>query len=182
MQWIYTCVEWRGVEEARRGEVGDKLLMLGFQHKWTKILEDIDVSISAQIWAVEVQMLPHICEYLHLLQSHIWICCHLGHIKCFPEKSNICSTSKVFHKSFPDSLSNFKLDFCLRRWSSPNPIWFIPLWLICRAIPSYQRRSSFPRKREGNVRFPTNLYGVRCSARPTSRWTPKAHRMMGKTQ
>ena len=49
---------------------------------------------------------------------------------------------------------------------------------------SYQRRPSSPRKREGNVRFPTNLNGVRRSARPTSRWAPKAHRMimMGKTQ
>jgi len=47
---------------------------------------------------------------------------------------------------------------------------------------SYQRRPSSPRKREGNVRFPTNLHGVRRSARPTSRWAPKAHRMMGKTQ
>ena len=49
------------------------------------------------------------------------------------------------------------------------------------AIPSYQRRPSSPRKREENVRFPTNLHGVRRSARPTSRWAPKAHRMMGKT-
>jgi len=37
------------------------------------------------------------------------------------------------------------------------------------AIPSYQRRSSSPRKREENVTFPTNLHGVRRSARPTSR-------------
>jgi len=39
-----------------------------------------------------------------------------------------------------------------------------------RAIPSYQKRpsSSSLRKREGNVRFPTNLHGVRRSARPTS--------------
>ena len=51
-----------------------------------------------------------------------------------------------------------------------------------RAIPSYQRRPSSPRKREENVRFPTNLHGVRRSARPTSRWAPKAHRMMGRTQ
>jgi len=50
------------------------------------------------------------------------------------------------------------------------------------AIPSYQRRPSSPRKRGGNVRFPTNLHGVRRHARPTSRWAPKAHRMMGKTQ
>jgi len=28
------------------------------------------------------------------------------------------------------------------------------------AIPSYQRRPSSPRKREGNVRFPTNLHGT----------------------
>ena len=39
----------------------------------------------------------------------------------------------------------------------------------------------FPKKREGNVRFPTNLHGVGRSARPTSRCTPMAHRMMGKT-
>jgi len=39
-----------------------------------------------------------------------------------------------------------------------------------------------PRKREGNVRFPTNLHGVRRCARPTSRLAPKAHCMMGKTQ
>jgi len=50
------------------------------------------------------------------------------------------------------------------------------------AIPSYQRRSSSLIKRDGNVRFPMNLYGVRRSARTTSRWAPKAHRMMGKTQ
>jgi len=31
------------------------------------------------------------------------------------------------------------------------------------AIPSYQRRPSSPGKREGNVRFPTNLHGVRRS-------------------
>ena len=37
------------------------------------------------------------------------------------------------------------------------------------AVPSYQRRLSSPRKREANVRFPTNLHGVRRSARPTSR-------------
>ena len=49
------------------------------------------------------------------------------------------------------------------------------------AIPSYQRRPSSLRKREGNLRFPTNLHGVRRSARPTSRWAPKAHHMMGKT-
>jgi len=49
------------------------------------------------------------------------------------------------------------------------------------AIPSYQRRPSSLRKREGNVRFPTNLL-VRRSPRPTSRWAPKVHRMMGKTQ
>ena len=36
---------------------------------------------------------------------------------------------------------------------------------LAKAIPSYQRRPSFPRKREGNVRFPTNLHGVRHSAR-----------------
>jgi len=36
------------------------------------------------------------------------------------------------------------------------------------AIPSYQR-PFFQRKREGNVRFPTNLHGDRRSARPTSR-------------
>jgi len=47
------------------------------------------------------------------------------------------------------------------------------------AVPSYQRRPSSPRKREGNVRF---LHGVRRSARPTSRWASKAHCMMGKTQ
>jgi len=47
---------------------------------------------------------------------------------------------------------------------------------------SYQRRPSSLKKREGNVRFPTNLHGVRRSARPTSRWAPKAHRMIGKTQ
>jgi len=35
---------------------------------------------------------------------------------------------------------------------------------------SYQRRPSSPRKKEGNVRFPTNLHGVRRSARTTSRW------------
>ena len=39
-----------------------------------------------------------------------------------------------------------------------------------------------PRNREGNERFPTNLHGVCRSARATSRWAPKAHRMMGKTQ
>ena len=50
------------------------------------------------------------------------------------------------------------------------------------AIPSYQRRLSSPRKREESVRFPKNLHGVRRSARPTSTWAPKAHRMMGKTQ
>jgi len=49
------------------------------------------------------------------------------------------------------------------------------------AVPSYQRRPSSPRKREGNVRFATNLHGVRRSAGPTSRWAPKAHRMMSKT-
>ena len=32
------------------------------------------------------------------------------------------------------------------------------------------------------MRYPTNLHGVRRSARPTSRWAPKAHRMMGRTQ
>jgi len=37
------------------------------------------------------------------------------------------------------------------------------------AVPSYQRRPCSPRKREGNVRFPTNLHGVRRSARPTSK-------------
>jgi len=37
---------------------------------------------------------------------------------------------------------------------------------IFLAIPSYQRRPSSLRKREGNVRFPTNLHGVRRS--PTS--------------
>ena len=37
------------------------------------------------------------------------------------------------------------------------------------AVPSYQRQPSSPRNREGNVRFPTNLHGVRRSARPTSR-------------
>jgi len=41
---------------------------------------------------------------------------------------------------------------------------------------------SSPRKREGNLRFPMNLHGVRRSARPTSRWAPKAHCLMGKTQ
>ena len=50
------------------------------------------------------------------------------------------------------------------------------------AIPSYQRRPSSLRKREGNVRFPTNLHVVLRSARPTFRWAPKAHRMMGKTE
>ena len=50
------------------------------------------------------------------------------------------------------------------------------------AKASYQRRPSSPRNREGNVRFPTNLHGVGRSARPTSRWAPKAHRTMGKTQ
>ena len=54
--------------------------------------------------------------------------------------------------------------------------------IYVRAIPSYQRRPSYPRKREGNVRFPTNLHGVRRSARPTSTWAPKAHHVMGKTQ
>jgi len=53
---------------------------------------------------------------------------------------------------------------------------------LSRAVPSYQIRPSSPRKREGNVRFPTNLHRVRRSTRPTSRWAPKAHRMMGKTQ
>ena len=37
------------------------------------------------------------------------------------------------------------------------------------AVPSYQRRPSSPRNREGNVRFPTNLHGVGRSGRPTSR-------------
>jgi len=41
---------------------------------------------------------------------------------------------------------------------------------------------SFPKKEEGNVRFSTNLQGVRRSARSTSMRAPKAHRMMGKTQ
>jgi len=55
-------------------------------------------------------------------------------------------------------------------------------WYGMWAILSYQRRPSSLRKREGHVRFSTNLRGVRRSARPTSRWAPKAHRMMGKTQ
>jgi len=42
--------------------------------------------------------------------------------------------------------------------------------------------TSSSRNREGNVRFPTSLYEVRRSARPTSKWAPKVHRMMGKTQ
>ena len=50
------------------------------------------------------------------------------------------------------------------------------------AMASYQRQPSSPRKREGNVRFPTDLHGEGRSARSTSRWAPKAHRMMGKTQ
>ena len=37
------------------------------------------------------------------------------------------------------------------------------------ANPSYSRRPSSLRKREGNVRFPTNLHVARRSARPTSR-------------
>jgi len=53
---------------------------------------------------------------------------------------------------------------------------------ILQAIPSYQRRPSSLKKMEGNVRFPTNLHVVRRSARPMSRWAPKAHCMMGKTQ
>ena len=44
-------------------------------------------------------------------------------------------------------------------------------------VPSYQRRPSSPRKREGNVRFPTNLHGVRRSARPTSMWAPCGRRL-----
>jgi len=35
---------------------------------------------------------------------------------------------------------------------------------------------------EGRKRVPMNLHRVGRSARPTSRWAPKAHRMMGKTQ
>jgi len=42
------------------------------------------------------------------------------------------------------------------------------LFVETRAVPSYQRRPSSPRKRAGNVWFPTNLHGVRRSARPTS--------------
>ena len=37
------------------------------------------------------------------------------------------------------------------------------------AVPSYQRRPSSPRNREGNVRFPTNMHGAGRSGRPTSR-------------
>ena len=37
------------------------------------------------------------------------------------------------------------------------------------AVPSYQRRPSSQRNREGNVRFPTNLHGVGRSGRSTSR-------------
>jgi len=40
---------------------------------------------------------------------------------------------------------------------------------VVTAIPSYQRRPSSPNNREENVRFPTNLHGVRRYARPTSR-------------
>jgi len=44
-----------------------------------------------------------------------------------------------------------------------------PLRRKFSAVPSYQRQPSSPRMRERNVRFPTNLRGVRRSARPTSR-------------
>ena len=41
--------------------------------------------------------------------------------------------------------------------------------VFVKAIPSYQRWQSSLRKREGNLRFPTNLHGVCRFARPTSR-------------
>ena len=84
---------------------------------------------------------------------------------------NACTLStamNLVHRIFFPKLANFPQSF-----TQLSKIW---------AMPSYQKRPSSLRKREGNVRFPTNLHGVRRSARPTSRWAPKAHRVMGKTQ
>jgi len=58
---------------------------------------------------------------------------------------------------------------CRQQWSLPAGL-------------SHQRRQSSQRKMEWNVRVPTNLHGLDHSARPKSRWAPKTHRMMGKTQ
>jgi len=89
-------------------------------------------------------------------------------LACVPCESTVlwwfsCASTTIFPLLLDDLLS----------WTVTTSTW---------AIPSYQRRPSSLRKSEGNVRFPTNLHGVHRSARPTSRWAPKAHHMMGKTQ
>ena len=53
---------------------------------------------------------------------------------------------------------------------------------LIKAIPSYQRRPSSLNRGKEMCTFPTNLHVVGRSARPTSRWASKVHRMMGKTQ
>jgi len=41
---------------------------------------------------------------------------------------------------------------------------------VMKRFPFYQRRPSFLEQGEQTCRFPTNLHGVDCSARPTTRW------------
>jgi len=50
------------------------------------------------------------------------------------------------------------------------------------AILSYQTRPSSLKRGKETCNVQLNLHRVGCSARPTCRWAPKAHCMMGKTQ
>jgi len=58
----------------------------------------------------------------------------------------------------------------------------VPVWHFRNSV--WSKTAIFPEMREGNVPVSSsmNLHGVDRSARPTSRWAPKAHNMMGKTQ
>jgi len=99
------------------------------------------------------------------------------HAAAFPD-SNLTWPSRYHPCRFPIQNVTTLITFC------PAPIKLS--WTVCRPLRSdsvLSKTAIFPKK-EGRKRdiFLTNLHGVRRSARPTSRWAPKAHRMMGKTQ
>jgi hypothetical protein len=68
---------------------------------------------------------------------------------------------------------------CVLRNTLAGSFW----WFLCPGMSEipYQRWPSSLNRGLEMCTFPTNLHGVGCSARPTSRWASKAHRMMRKT-